>query len=231
MGALTALFQGWATQEGQQVDVSIQESVAECTENLGGVRGAGKRQRKPGGETTPGTNHIAQRVYKCKDGYVSWAFGSVRNSPGRPLMEWMDSEGMADDFMRGFDWDRPDFNKVTQEEMDKMQEAATRFYLTHTKAELLDGAVKHKVMLYPAATSADQLASPQLAARKFFVKVKHPELGTDITYPGAFGKFSETPGGISRRAPLIGEHNKEIYQGELGISAEKLVMLKQAWVL
>lgn len=231
MGALTALYQRWRTGKGQQVDVSIMESVAECTENLAGVRGVGKRNRKPGGEVNPGTNHHARRVYACKDGYVSWAFGSVRNSPGRPLINWMDSEGMANDFLKGFDWEKADFNKTTQEEMDKMEEAASRFFMSHTKAELLDGAVKNMVMLYPVSTTADLLGSPQLIAREFWVEVEHPELGASITYPGPFGQASETPIKISRRAPLIGEHNEEIYLKELDISKEKLVVLKQAGVI
>jgi crotonobetainyl-CoA:carnitine CoA-transferase CaiB-like acyl-CoA transferase len=63
------------------------------------------------------------------------------------------------------------------------------------------------------------------------VELEHPELGTAITYPGAYGFFSESPVKISRRAPLIGEHNEEIYEKELGISKEKLVILKQAGVI
>ncbi|MEK7353334.1 MAG: CoA transferase, partial [Chloroflexota bacterium] len=200
-------------------------------ENLAGVRGVGKRFRKPGGEMSPGANHIARKAYRCKDGWLSWAFGSSRNSPGRPLIEWMDSEGMADDFLRNFDWDRPDFPKTTQDEMDRMEKQAARFFLSHTKAELLDGAVKHGVMLYPVSTTADMLENPQLIARQFWVEVEHPELGVNITYPGPFGCASETPLGISRRAPLIGEHNREIYEKELGISKARLTILKKAGVI
>jgi len=115
--------------------------------------------------------------------------------------------------------------------MDKIDAPTARFFLTKTKAELLEGAIIRGVMLYPVATTADMLENAQLAARKFWVDVVHPELGTTITYPGAFGLFSETPTRISRRAPLIGEHNKEIYQDELGISREQLILLKQAGVI
>ena len=231
MGALTALYHRGSAGEGQQVDVSIMDAVAQCTENLAGVRGVGKRFRKPGGEMSPGANHIARKAYRCKDGWLSWAFGSSRNSPGRPLIEWMDSEGMADDFLRNFDWDRPDFPKTTQDEMDRMEKQAARFFLSHTKAELLDGAVKHGIMLYPVSTTADMLENPQLIARQFWVEVEHPELGVNITYPGPFGCASETPLGISRRAPLIGEHNREIYEKELGISKARLTILKKAGVI
>ena len=86
-------------------------------------------------------------------------------------------------------------------------------------------------MMYPVATTGDMLENPQLAARGFWVQIEHPELGASITYPGAFGHFSEAPIRITRRAPLIGEHNEEIYGKELGISKDRLLILKQAGVI
>ncbi len=112
--------------------------------------------------------------------------------------------------------------------MDRIEEPTARFFMAHTKAELLEGAVKHGVMLYPVMTTSDILENPQLIARGFWEEVEHPELGTTITYPGAFAGLTEAPLRISRRAPFIGEHNQEIYEQELGISKEKLVRLKQA---
>ena len=46
----------------------------------------------------------------------------------------------------------------------------------------------------------------------------HPELEDAIPYCGPFIHLSETPVDYQRRAPLIGEHNREIYMGELGLS-------------
>jgi crotonobetainyl-CoA:carnitine CoA-transferase CaiB-like acyl-CoA transferase len=43
--------------------------------------------------------------------------------------------------------------------------------------------------------------------------------------------MAETPWRISRRAPLIGEHNKEIYQEELGFSREEMLLLKEARII
>jgi crotonobetainyl-CoA:carnitine CoA-transferase CaiB-like acyl-CoA transferase len=61
--------------------------------------------------------------------------------------------------------------------------------------------------------------------------VEHPELGTKIRYPGPFAKLSETPIQITRRAPLIGEHNEEIYVKELGMSHKEMQTLKKAEVI
>jgi benzylsuccinate CoA-transferase BbsE subunit len=180
----------------------------------------------------PNAGHHTTRLFRCKDGWVSWSHGGASVlGPSLPLIKWMQSEGMSNEFLDNFDWQRPDFTAISQEEMDKIDIPTARFFLDRTKAELLEGAVNRGVMLYPVATTADMLENRQLAARNFWTSVDHPELGTTITYPGAFGIFSETPPRISRRAPLIGEHNLEIYQDEMGISREQLIMLKQAGVI
>lgn len=230
-GALTALYYRWKTGEGQQVDVSVLDSVAQCTEHLTSSWDLRHIVRKRGEEAMAGAAH-AKRLWPCKDGWVSWSHGGAsRLAPSLPLIKWMQAEGMSNDFLDRFDWNRPDFMRIPQEEMDKIEEPTARFFMSKTKAELLAGAVKYQVMLYPVFTNADIPHDPQLAVRGFWQEVEHPELNTTITYPGAFGHFSETPMKISRRAPLIGEHNEEIYERELGISRDKLVLLRQAGVI
>jgi len=103
--------------------------------------------------------------------------------------------------------------------------------MTKTKAELFDEAVKESMLICPATTVKDILESPQLNVRDFWVEVEHPELGDTITYPGAPVKPSEMPWRVQRRAPLIGEHNEEIYQGELGLPKERLSMLRARGVI
>ena len=86
-------------------------------------------------------------------------------------------------------------------------------------------------MLLPVYTPSELLGYNQLQARDFWMEVEHPELGRTITYPGAFIKSSEASCTIRRRAPLIGEHNEEIYTGELGLSKQELVLMKEAGIL
>jgi crotonobetainyl-CoA:carnitine CoA-transferase CaiB-like acyl-CoA transferase len=65
-----------------------------------------------------------------------------------------------------------------------------------------------------------------LKARNFFVDMEHPELNDIIKYPGPPYRFSETPWKLTKRAPLIGEHNKEVYEQELGFSTQELAVLR-----
>jgi len=232
LGALTALYQRHITGEGQQIDVSIQEAVIHCLEHITANWDLRQAFAIRGESRNPGAGHFTRLIWPCKDGYVSWSHGG--NSvlaPSLPLIKWMEAEGYTNDFTKNFDWNRPDFMRISQEEMDQIDEPTARFFMDHTKAQLLDGAVKYSVMMYPVATTDDMLVNPQLKARNFWLELKHPELGVSLTYPGAFGVSSAAPVTITRRAPLIGEHNQEIYEKELGISRDKLIILKQAGVI
>ncbi|MBN2076414.1 MAG: CoA transferase [Dehalococcoidales bacterium] len=233
IGALLALFERGNSGEGQHIDVSMQESLGLLDgDNRNPLWRHMGTAPKRGATGMPNAKHTATRLFPCKDGWVSWShMGTSVLGPSLPLIRWMREEGMSNEFLENFDWTRPDFMAVPQEEMDKIDEPTARFFMTKTKAELLEGAVSRGVMMYPVATTADMLEDAQLIARKFWVDVEHPELGATIRYPGAFGHFSETPPVIRRRAPLIGEHNLEIFQDELGISGEELTILKQTGVI
>ncbi|MCK4790930.1 MAG: CoA transferase, partial [Desulfobacteraceae bacterium] len=93
-----------------------------------------------------------------------------------------------------------------------------------------DEAVKRRIMGYPVSTAKDIMENPQLAAREVWQEIEHPELNDTITYPGPWVKLSKSSLGIRRRAPLIGEHNEEIYK-ELGLPRQDVLALKQANVI
>jgi len=68
-----------------------------------------------------------------------------------------------------------------------------------------------------------------LRAREYFQEVEHPLAGR-LTYPGPPFRMSEVQWRAGR-APLLGEHNREVYCGELGLSAGGLARLRAAEVL
>jgi crotonobetainyl-CoA:carnitine CoA-transferase CaiB-like acyl-CoA transferase len=114
--------------------------------------------------------------------------------------------------------------------MDRIAEPTAKFFASHTKLELLEGAVKHRILFYPHFTADNIMASEQLASRSFWVKLAHPELAAEIKYPGAFARSTETAIGPGRRAPLIGEHNREVY-AELGIAGDAVDALRREGVI
>jgi crotonobetainyl-CoA:carnitine CoA-transferase CaiB-like acyl-CoA transferase len=228
IAAMMALHYRQMTGEGQFVDVSIQAALAQPSDSAWDIL---KRIQPRGGMFNPSVQIM--RTWPCKDGLVTWVympgeFGAIRNVA---FVNWMDSEGMANDFLKEFKWDDLDYADITQETINRLQEPTARFFMSHTKLELLEGAVKHRILFYPQFDTTDILESAQLSARGYWAEVEHPELGTTITYPGPFAQFSQTPPRVSRRAPLIGEHNREVYEEELGIPEPELIRLKQAGVI
>jgi crotonobetainyl-CoA:carnitine CoA-transferase CaiB-like acyl-CoA transferase len=216
-GVMLSLYHREIKGVGQHVDVSIQESVIPVTYVLTSGWDMMKINQSRG-ELRAGITLRITQMWPCKDGLVFWRYwsGELARHFNQPLVEWMDEEGMADDFLKHFDWDEFDFRTTTQDIVDRLAEPTARFFLTHTKAELYEGALERRVLVYPVATTADILENKQLAARDFWVEMEHPGLDAAITYPGPFAKLSETPIEVRRPAPLIGEHNKEIYDEERG---------------
>lgn len=86
-------------------------------------------------------------------------------------------------------------------------------------------------MLAPLSTTEQLRENPQLRERNAWVEIEHPELGTTVTYPGPWTRFAKTPLVTSRRAPLIGEHNSEIYGDEMGLSKDQMAALRGSGVI
>ena len=102
-----------------------------------------------------------------------------------------------------------------------MEEVTERLFALHTKEEIFDRAVRERILMAPCYDAADLAGEVQLQARDFWKEVEHPELGGTILYPGPLVKLSGTPIVFRRRAPLIGEHNREVYCEELGLSPQE----------
>ena len=77
----------------------------------------------------------------------------------------------------------------------------------------------------PVNKIGDMLADPQVAAREMVVEVDHPRAGR-MKALGTPIKFSDTPGAVTRAAPLLGEHTREIL-GSLGYSRAEIGKLEQ----
>ena len=105
------------------------------------------------------------------------------------------------------------------------------FTRTKTKAALFGAALARGLLIAPITTIAEVVDSPQLAARNYWQPLEHPELDQAFRYPGAFAQFSATPIAYRRRPPTIGEHNREIYLGELGFTAQELGVLQSRGVV
>jgi len=159
---------------------------------------------------------------------------AATGAPGNTaLTEWMDSEGLAPECMKRMNWSA--FNiradEIAVEDYEEITRALAAFFSRHTKSELYEGAIKRGIFLYPCSTVEDLRNDPHLRVRDLWTEVEHSELNDTLVYPRPCMLLSETLCEIQRRAPLIGEHNEEIYAEELGLSKSELVTLKQGMVI
>ncbi len=237
-GTMSALWHRCITGEGQHVDISIQECVIACCFQTPEMWDLNKIEiTRVGHSLQTSISHIQFNVvWRCKDGYVVIVPGGgiepfVSNM--KSLVRWMDEEGMAAQWLKEMDWVKDyDESKITQDLVDRVEKVLGEFLIKKTKMELYEeGALKRHLLIGPLYTTKDIWQDKQLRARDFWVPVKHLELGDILTYCGPFVKLTETPIEYRHLAPLIGEHNIEIYQEELGVTREDLVLLRQAMII
>ena len=219
--------------QGQYVDVSCQQAVAKTLAHapqswdLEGVI-----LKRMGVFRQTSGDSIVRTCWPCKDGYINYVLqggSSGVAASTRTLLAWMDEEDMGDEFLNDVNWEELGYGQVRSEIMEKGVAPLIRFFATHTRQELVAASVERRILLFPVATQQDILDHPQLKARDYFQQLHHPELDTTVNYPGLFVKDRHGERmSLRRRPPLIGEHNREIYQDELGLTLEQVTTLKES---
>lgn len=233
-GAMIAHHHRLLTSQGQYVDVSGQEAVARTLSHAPSFWNLNQVNLSRQGVYRPGIGGGRSRTtWPCKDGYVNYALSAGPLGGGtNSLIQWMEEEGVHDEFLGSLDWTQIDTNN--EDGLGLMQKAAIpiqEFFMTKTKSELYEAAVQRRVLLFPVNAPDDIHSEVQLAARKYFQNIEHPAEGQSFEYPGSFIQSSETSINPTARAPALGEHNTEVYVRELGFSTNDLVLLRQASVI
>ena len=240
IGAVSAIYHRELTGEGQWVDVSIQEAAVQTLTylvqhadrlDIVGLRSGADTRTRPRPEPL-GPLSMRWR-FPCLDGHVFLSVQGGAGAPaksGRAIVSWANEEGYALK-IRDFAWETWDLTTIEQDQQDLLENELAPFLATKTKAELLEGAAKRRILLAPVNTVADLPESPQLASRNYWLDIFHPELDAFLKYPGPSVKVDSCPQQIKRRAPMIGEHNAEIYADELGLSMEEQARLKKEGII
>jgi len=217
-GTLAALYSREETGRGQQVDVPIMECMA-------GFHQFTIIRYTYGGEIKTRTGNRYEytypvTIYPCKDGHVALSASS------RPQQELLYSlAGMpelADD---------PRFTSPLDclANADALDDLLRPWFEERTRDEIFHTCEQWRVPCAPVTSPGDMLDDPHLKEREFWVEVDHPEAGK-LTYPGAPFRMSATPWQAGQ-APLLGEHNEEIYCQNLGYTRDDLVLLRETGVI
>ena len=212
VATMCAIWARERTGEGQQLDISAQESfINNCWAfftyyifDNDIVTRLGRPRWAP------------MAVLPCKDGYVSFQFQS--EAQWQSLVEVMGHPDWAENELFKDQWSRAD-------NWDALSLLMGEWLSQHGKQEFFHAAQAKRCPVGPVNTAEDVLNSEHLAAREFFVEIEHPEIGK-MTYPSAPYKLSGTPWRLECPAPLLGQHNESIYCQRLSYKKKDLVKMR-----
>ena len=221
MGALAALHHRDKTGKGQVVDSALYEAVLQVTESLLADYGTGGFMRGRSGSILP---RIApSNIYPCKDGDI--VIGANQDKVFIRLCEAMGRPELAEDPRYRTHHARGD----RQAELDGIISEWTHRY---SLAEVDALMAQHGVPAGPMYRPDQILSDPHFRAREAVVWQDHPTLGR-IPMQNAFPKLSKTPSNALRSpAPLnIGQHNRDVLAGLLGLSEGEIAALEVSGVI
>ncbi len=227
-GAVTAASWGLAATlgrnrvgGGQQIDVSCAEAIGATFvggQNIGGYAQDGIFDRRTGvgmGQSAPAS------ILPCKDGHVwmlmlepnQWdGFVTAMGSP-----DWATPEMFRDRSFRG-------------ENKDLIYALVGEWTAQYGKIEIMEVCQDAGAPVTAVLTVAEAAEHPHLIERGYVVEVEHPTLGKIATLGAPF-VLPASPGGPVTAAPLLGQHNDEVFGKELGITDTEREQLRDRGVI
>ena len=121
------------TGEGQFVDVAIRDAMLKTTINaLPWWEHYGKILKRSGPFWTPRGDAV-KVLWKCKDGWVSYALhgGKFGAKTNKQIIDWLDTEGMATDYLKGIEWEKLDMENVPPDLKQNYEDAVVKFFIAH----------------------------------------------------------------------------------------------------
>ncbi len=229
VSALSALLERETTQCGQWLDVSGQECVAFALEDAIPEWYINNSVRQRTGERA---REAGTGVYPCRDGYISMVAGRLGTAKGFvALTRWIAESGVpGSNDLLAEKWQ--DFKyRQSEEGIDRFGAIFGEFCATRGKQQLYDEGQARQIAIAPVNTIADLFENEQLRANNFIRRKFNREYRQEFAFPGPPYRLSRSPAAIRSSAPRSGEHNRDIFIGELGLTEGKLGALKAAGII
>ncbi|MFF3891494.1 formyl-CoA transferase [Streptomyces sp. NPDC001914] len=231
---LAALLQRTRTGRGQRVNVAMQHAVL----NLCRVKLRDQQRLAHGplaeypnddfGDEVPRSGNASGGgqpgwAVKCAPGGPNdYVYVIVQPTGWKPITRLIGRPELADDP----DWATPG---ARLPRLAKMFQLIEEWTTTLPKWQVLEKLNAENIPCGPILSTKEIIEDASLAANDMVVEVAHPGRGSYVTV-GSPLKLSDSPVDITA-SPLLGEHNEEIYIGELGLGDEELRLLKSGGVI
>ncbi len=214
VGVMMALFHRNQTGEGQHVEGALLPTALMMSNGL-------LIEREALGVERP---RIANRgyavapcdLYEVADGWF------LLQVVGQPMFKrWCRMVGREDLF------EDPRFasDDLRAEHGDVLNDVMQEWCRHMTRAELMASADAAKLPAAPLASPGEVLEDPHVAAMGYLQRVDFPGAARPVPIIETPFRMSKTPGAITTRAPMLGEHTDEIL-GEIGFDADEIAELR-----
>ena len=212
MGVLAAYIHRAKTGQGQRVDTSLFEAGIVHTYWQSAIALASGVAPGPMGSAHP--LNAPYQAFETTDGWIT--LGAANQANWLKLLDLIEAPELGAD---------PRFadnhGRITHRV--ELAEALAPIIRARTSADWLARLEAVGVPAGPVLDVAEMHRDPQTLAREMVTEAPHTKLGPVKTL-GAPVKFSATPGGVTRGAPLLGEHTREVL-AEYGYSDDEVAAL------
>ncbi len=218
MGVAAAYGERLKTGRGQRVDTSLFEAGIVQTYWASAITFATGRPPGPMGSAHP--LNAPYQAFRTRDGWIT--VGAANQVNWLRLVRVIDAPELAED---------PRFteNADRMKNLAALVDALAPHLASRTTADWLTRLEAAGVPAGPVLDIAEMHRDPQAIARDMVVTAEHSRHGPVETL-GLPVKFSTTPGGVMRGAPLYGEHSREVL-AEFGFSTDEIGRLLEADVI
>ena len=210
-GTMLALWQRETRGIGAYVDASIQASLALHEHVAFNYSAEGRVMKRAGSQHQ---HNAPANLFQCKNGWIA-LFVTQTHWP-LLLKVWEDHAPDLDDPK----WINSNLRRTHADYINAEVTSFTSRFLKEDLAELMQ---KNGIPGLPVNSPLDFMKDPHIQARGFFGTVTHPVLGVFQQAGSPFMVDGERSG--PSPGPLLGQHNDEVFRGELGLERRELEVL------
>ncbi|BDF34493.1 CoA transferase [Lachnospiraceae bacterium] len=219
IGLLAALQYRNSTGVGQKVDIGMMDSGIASMQIIYPIYTMGGRLPERIGNRYE--SNYPTDTFETKDGMM--VIGAANDKLWVKLCEVMGRPQLALD-------ERYDKNPKRVERYMELRPVIQEWTSNFTTKDAVELLLENGVPASPINNLAQVVEDPHAQAREMFVHVQHPVAG-DTVLNGSQFKMTETNPQIDRPAPLLGQHNEEVYRDLLGLSAGQLEELEMQGIV